>query len=105
MGPSIIDVGKISQFLTRTFLRCQFFITTIRWQIFTIFDPCCPWPIPIQKSYAGATIYTKECLKACCACKKEHSRGYGKTGCRVFKRGIQNWKKKCLKINIPKGIF
>ena len=27
---------------------------------------------------------------------------YGNTGCRVFKRGIQNWKDFCLKINIPK---
>ena len=29
----------------------------------------------------------------------------GNTGCRVFKRGIQNWKDFCLKINIPKGNF
>ena len=27
---------------------------------------------------------------------------YGNTGCRVFKRGVQNWKDFCLKINIPK---
>ena len=25
------------------------------------------------------------------------------TGCRVFKRGVQNWKDYCLKINISKG--
>ena len=30
---------------------------------------------------------------------------YGNTGCRVFKRGIQNWKDFCLKINIPKGNY
>ena len=30
---------------------------------------------------------------------------YGNTGCRVFKRGVQNWKKNCLKINIPKGNY
>ena len=28
---------------------------------------------------------------------------YGNMGCRVFKRGVQNWKDVCLKINIPKG--
>ena len=27
---------------------------------------------------------------------------YGNTGCRVFKRGTQNWKDFCLKINIQK---
>ena len=26
---------------------------------------------------------------------------YGNTGSRVFKRGVQNWKYFCLKINIP----
>ena len=31
--------------------------------------------------------------------------GYGNTGCRVFKRGIQNWKDFCLKIYIPKVNF
>ena len=30
---------------------------------------------------------------------------YGNTGCRVFKRGVQNWKDFCLKINIPKGNY
>ena len=28
---------------------------------------------------------------------------YGNTGCRVFKRGVQNRNDFCLKINIPKG--
>ena len=28
---------------------------------------------------------------------------YGNTGCRVFKRGVQNWKDFCLKSNLPKG--
>ena len=27
---------------------------------------------------------------------------YGSMGCRVFKRGVQNWKDFCIKINIPK---
>ena len=31
--------------------------------------------------------------------------GYGNAGCRVFKRGIKNWKDFCLKINIPKGNY
>ena len=30
---------------------------------------------------------------------------YGNTGCGVFKRGIQNQKDFCLRINIPKGNF
>ena len=30
---------------------------------------------------------------------------YGIPGCRVFKRGVQNWKDFCLKINIPKGNY
>ena len=30
---------------------------------------------------------------------------YGNTGCGVFKRGVQNWKDFCLRINIPKGNF
>ena len=30
---------------------------------------------------------------------------YGNTVCRVFKRGLQNWKDFCLKINIPKGNY
>ena len=30
---------------------------------------------------------------------------YGSMGCRVFKRGVQNWKDFCLKINIPKGNY
>ena len=30
---------------------------------------------------------------------------YGNTGCGVFKRGIQNLKDFCLRINIPKGNF
>ena len=29
----------------------------------------------------------------------------GNTGCWVFKRGIQNWKDFCLKINVPKGNY
>ena len=33
------------------------------------------------------------------------TRAYGSTGCRVFKRGVQNWKDFCLKINIPKGNY
>ena len=38
--------------------------------------------------------------------KKEIIRsGYGNTGCGVFKRGVQNWKYFCLKINIPKGNY
>ena len=28
---------------------------------------------------------------------------YGNTGCRVFKRGVQNWKYFCLKFKIPNG--
>ena len=31
--------------------------------------------------------------------------GYGNTGCGVFKRGIQNWKDFCIRINIPKGNY
>ena len=34
-----------------------------------------------------------------------HSLGYGNTGCRVFKRGVQNYKDLCLRINIPKGNY
>ena len=30
---------------------------------------------------------------------------YDNTGCRGFKRGVQNWKDCCLKINIPKGNY
>ena len=30
---------------------------------------------------------------------------YGNTGCRVFKRGVQNWKYFCPKINIPNNII
>ena len=30
---------------------------------------------------------------------------YGNTGCQVFKKGVQNWKDFCLKINIPKGNY
>jgi hypothetical protein len=30
---------------------------------------------------------------------------YGNTGCEVLKRGIQNWKDFCLRINIPKISF
>ena len=30
---------------------------------------------------------------------------YGSTGCLVFKRGVQNWKGFCLRINMPKGNF
>ena len=30
---------------------------------------------------------------------------YGNMGCRVFKRGVQNWKDFCLKINVPKGNY
>ena len=30
---------------------------------------------------------------------------YGNTGCRVFERGVQNWKVFCIKINIPKGNY
>ena len=33
------------------------------------------------------------------------SAGYGSTGCGVFKRGIQNKKDFCIKINIPKGNY
>ena len=33
------------------------------------------------------------------------SLAYGNTGCQVLKRGIQNWKDFCLKINIPKGNY
>jgi hypothetical protein len=31
--------------------------------------------------------------------------GYGNTGCGVFKRGVQNWKDFCIRINIPKENF
>ena len=34
-----------------------------------------------------------------------HVPGYGNTGCRVFKWGVQNWKDFCLKINIPKESY
>ena len=34
-----------------------------------------------------------------------HLGSYGSTGCRVFKRGVQNWKYFCLKINIHKGNY
>ena len=34
-----------------------------------------------------------------------HSLGYGNTGCRVFKWGVQNWKYFCLRINLPKGNY
>jgi len=30
---------------------------------------------------------------------------YGNTGCRVFKRGVQNYKDFCIRINIPKDFF
>ena len=30
---------------------------------------------------------------------------YGNTGCEVFKRGVQNWKDFCLRINILKGNY
>lgn len=30
---------------------------------------------------------------------------YGNTGCRVFKRGVQNWKDFCLRINYPENII
>ena len=30
---------------------------------------------------------------------------YGITGYQVFKRGVQNWKDFCLKINIPEGNY
>ena len=31
--------------------------------------------------------------------------GYGNTGCGVFKRGVQNYKDFCLRINILKGNY
>ena len=43
-----------------------------------------------------------------CNCNAEGSGldpEYGNTGCRVFKKGIQNWKDFCQKINIPKGNY
>ena len=33
------------------------------------------------------------------------SEQYGNTGCGVFKRGVQNWKDFCLRINILKGNY
>ena len=30
---------------------------------------------------------------------------YGNTVCGVFKRGVQNWKDFCIRINIPKGNY
>ena len=36
---------------------------------------------------------------------KQYDSEYGNTGCWVFKRGVQNWKYVCLKINIPKGSY
>ena len=36
---------------------------------------------------------------------QQHVLGYGNTGCGVFKRGIQNQKDFCIKINIPKGNY
>ena len=35
----------------------------------------------------------------------EYGVHYGNAGCRVFKRGIQNWKYFYLRINIPKGNY
>ena len=35
----------------------------------------------------------------------EQYRRYGNTGCGVFKRGLQNSKDFCLKINIPRGNY
>ena len=37
--------------------------------------------------------------------EQEIADSYGNTGCRVFKLGIQNQKKNCLKINLPKGNY
>ena len=48
----------------------------------------------IRKWYLARAVHSK----------KVHTH-YGNTGCRVFKRGIQNWKDFCLKINIPKGNY
>ena len=35
--------------------------------------------------------------------QRRHSDKPGSTGCRVFKRGVQNLKHFCVRINIPKG--
>ena len=54
----------------------------------------CSWRL-VEQQYI---IYTTSILSSTNA-------DYGSTGCRVFKRGVQNWKYICLKINIPKGNY
>ena len=53
---------------------------------------------------AGKVLVLAEVLgKWMFAIKDYHIKRYGNTFCGVFKRGIQNWKYFCLKINIPEG--
>ena len=55
----------------------------------------------IQKIKSSVTWYTDTQEKHQDV-KTDKLAEYGSTGCRICKRGVQNWKDFCLKINIPK---
>ena len=68
------------------------------------------YPFCIYRSYESKIFEPeREKRKEAEEAKKKkggrQSQNYGNTDCRVFKRGVKNWKDVCLKINIVKGNF
>ena len=62
------------------------------------------WFIGIRDPYQNGTLtYTSNDLPIPFTIPKTSDINSGNTGCGVFKRGVQNRKDSCLKVNIPKG--
>ena len=69
----------------------------IPWTMYSVFDG--------ETKNIGNEIIFMICFNILLKSHPTVNLHYGSTGCWVFRRGIQNWKDVCLKINIPKGNY